>query len=284
MGKLRDQFQRDLAIKGYSPQTRQAYLARVCDFVQHFDRPPTEVGREEISSYLQYLLCERNLSQSYLNQTYSALKFFFETTLGIEWAAFRIPRAKLPKRLPMVLSVEEVQSLFAVTRNIKHRAVLMTMYSAGLRVQETTHLRVADVDSDRMQIRVCQGKGRKDRYTLLAHKTLTQLRDYCRYERPTEWLFPGQRPSQPLSVRSVQKLCSHSLKAAGITKAASAHTLRHSFATHLLEAGVDLCHIQQLLGHRRLETTSIYLHTQRKDLARIVSPLDLWEVAEQPTL
>ena len=179
----------------------------------------------------------------------------------------------------MVLSVEEVQSLFAVTRNIKHRAVLMTMYSAGLRVQEVTHLRVADVDSDRMQIRVGQGKGRKDRYTLLARRTLTLLRDYCRYERPTEWLFPGQRLSQPLAVRSVQKLCTSSLKAAGITKAASAHTLRHSFATHLLESGVDLCHIQHLLGHRRLETTSIYLHIQRKDLAHIVSPLDLWELA-----
>jgi site-specific recombinase XerD len=284
MGKLHDQLQRDLEIKGYSPQTRQAYLTRVCDFVQHFDRPPKELGREEVSTYLQYLLCERKLSQSYLNQTYSGLKFFFETTLGKEWAAFRIPRAKLPKKLPMVLSVEEVQSLFSVTRNIKHRAVLMTMYSAGLRVREVTYLRVADVDSDRMQIRVGQGKGRKDRYTLLARKTLTLLRDYCRYERPTEWLFPGQRPSQPLAARSVQKLCTRSLKAAGITKAASAHTLRHSFATHLLESGVDLCHIQHLLGHRRLETTSIYLHIQRKDLAHIVSPLDLWELAEQPTL
>ena len=191
MGKLRDQLQRDLEIKSYSPQTRQAYLARVCDFVQHFNRSPKELGREEISDYLQYLLCERKLSQAYLNQTYSALKFFFETTLGQEWATFRIPRAKLPKKLPMVLSVEEVQSIFSVTHNIKHRTILMTIYSAGLRVREATHLRLADIDSDRMQIRVGQGKGRKDRYTLLAQRTLAALRDYCKYEHPTEWLFSG---------------------------------------------------------------------------------------------
>lgn len=284
MGKLRDQLRRDLEIKSYRPQTQQTYMARVCEFVAHFNCSPKELGREEVSAYLQYLLCERKLSQACLNQTYSALKFFFETTLGQEWSAFRIPRAKLPKKLPTVLSMEEVLAVFAVTRNIKHRAVLMTMYSGGLRVREATHLRVTDIDSDRMQIRVDQGKGQKDRYTLLAQRTLAMLRDYCRNDRPTEWLFPGQPPSQPLSERSVQKVCTRSLKAAGVTKMASAHTLRHSFATHLLEAGVDLCHIQQLLGHTRLSTTAIYLHTQRKDLARIVSPLDLWEAAEQPTL
>ena len=227
MGKLRDQFQRDLEIKSYSPQTRQAYLARVCEFVQHFNRSPKELGREEISTYLHHLLCARKLSQSSLNQTYSALKFFFETTMGQEWTAFRIPRAKLPKKLPMVLSVEEVQSILSVTRNIKHRAILTTMYSAGLRVREVTHLRLADIDSDRMQIRVGQGKGRKDRYTLLARRTLAELRAYCQQAHPVEWLFPGQPPSQPLSARSVQKVCTRSLKSAGIIKAASAHTLRH---------------------------------------------------------
>ena len=197
MGKLRDQLRRDLEIKSSSPQTQQTYMARVCEFVAHFNCSPKELGREEVSAYLQYLLCERKLSQACLNQTYSALKFFFETTLGQEWSAFRIPRAKLPKKLPTVLSMEEVLAVFAVTRNIKHRAVLMTMYSGGLRVREATHLRVTDIDSDRMQIRVDQGKGQKDRYTLLAQRTLVMLRDYCRYERPTEWLFPGQPPSQP---------------------------------------------------------------------------------------
>ena len=170
------------------PDAAQAYLARVCEFVQHFNRSPKELGREEISTYLHHLLCARKLSQSSLNQTYSALKFFFETTMGQEWTAFRIPRAKLPKKLPMVLSVEEVQSILSVTRNIKHRAILTTMYSAGLRVREVTHLRLADIDSDRMQIRVGQGKGRKDRYTLLARRTLAELRAYCQQAHPVEWV------------------------------------------------------------------------------------------------
>ena len=180
MGKLHDRMKRDLELKGYSPNTCRSYLAHVRRFVAHFDRSPELLGNEEIRTYLHHLLAERQLSQAHLNQAYSGLKFFYETTLKKDWSAFRIPRAKLPKKLPTVLSVEEVQSLFPVTRNIKHRAVLMTMYSAGLRVAETTHLRVADIDSDRMQIRVDQGKGRKDRYTLLAQRTLELLRDYCR--------------------------------------------------------------------------------------------------------
>jgi len=164
MGKLHDQMKRDLELKGYSPNTRRNYLAHVRRFVQHFHRSPEEMGDEEIRTYLHYQLTECEVSQAHLNQAYSALKFFYETTLHQDWSAFRIPRVKRPKKLPVVLSREEVQALFSVTRNLKHRALLMTIYSGGLRVQEATQLQVRDIDSRRRLIRVSQGKGNKERY------------------------------------------------------------------------------------------------------------------------
>jgi len=277
MGKLHDQLKRDLELKGYSPNTCRNYLAHVRRFVQHFHRSPEQMGNEEIRTYLHDLLTEKGRSQAYLNQAYSALKFFYETTLHQDWSAFRIPRVKRPKKLPVVLSREEVQTLFSVTRNLKHRALLMTIYSGGLRVQETTQLQVRDIDSRQRLIRVCQGKGGKERYTLLSRRTLEVLRDYWRYSRPSLWLFPGRSMDRPLSTRSVQRVFTQSLTEAQIDKTASVHSLRHSFATHLLDAGVQLCHIQRLLGHKRLDTTAIYLHTSQQDLSRIVSPLDLWD-------
>jgi site-specific recombinase XerD len=249
----------------------------VKNFALHFHRSPAELTDEEVREYLRYLIQEKKASQSAISQTYSALKFLYETTLKRDWNGFRIPRAKMEKRLPVVFSQQEIQAIFSATRNLKHRALLMTIYSAGLRVSEVVHLKVSDIDSQRMVIRVEQGKGAKDRYTLLAQRTLEVLRDYWRAYRPKEWLFPGQPAKGSLSVSSVQKVFEQVLHEAGIKKHATVHTLRHSFATHLMEAGNDLYHIQHLLGHTTPKTTTIYIHLSRRDLARVISPIDLLE-------
>lgn len=284
MGQLHDQLQRDLHLKGFSQSTRRAYIAHVRRFVEHIGCRPERVSGETIRDYLHTLLQEKGVSQGYLNQAYSALKFFYETTLCQDWSAFRIPRSKQPKKLPVVFSAAELARLFAVTSNLKHRAILVTMYTGGLRLSEAVHLRVEDLDSDRMVIRVRQGKGAKDRYTLLAQRTLELLRLYWTITRPSSWLFPGIPSTQPLSGRSIQKVLQRSLTQAQIAKPATVHTLRHSFATHLLEAGVDLYYIQQFLGHKTAKTTSIYLHVSRRDLARIVHPFDQWPTDASPAL
>ena len=284
MGKLHDQMKMDLELKGYSEKTRQCYLERVAQFARHYQRSPAELGTEEIRTYLHYLITERGLSQSYINQAYSALKFFYATTLGRSWDVRRIPRTKRVQTLPVVLSEEELVSLFSVIRNVKHRALLVTLYSAGLRVSEGTRLQVSDLDSDRMTIRVRGGKGGKDRYTVLAQRTLEVLRDYWRWGRPRTWLFPGQPTDQPLSTRSVQKIMGRSRVQAGITKAITAHSLRHSFATHLIESGVDIYHIQRLLGHSTVKTTARYVHLTPHDLGQVVSPLDRWASFELSSL
>jgi site-specific recombinase XerD len=253
-------------------------------FALHFHRAPDELGEQEIRGYLHYLIQEKKASQSGVSQAYSALKFFYETTLKRDWNGFRIPRMQKGKKLPVVLSQQEIQAIFSATRNLKHRVVLMTIYSAGLRISEVVHLKVSDIDSQRMTIRVQQGKGQKDRYTLLSQRTLEVLRAYWKEYRPSGWLFPGKPETEPLSVSSVQRVFEKVLLRAGIKKPASVHTLRHSFATHLLEAGTDLFHIQRLLGHTSPKTTAIYLHLSRKNLGGVRSPLDLLEgVGKSPS-
>jgi integrase/recombinase XerD len=283
MGRLRDQMKRDLELKNYSPKTRACYLAAVKSFALHFHRSPEKLSEQEIREYLHYLIQEKKASQSLIRQAYSALKFFYETTLKKDWNGFRIPRAKTGKKLPVVLSLQEIQAILSAARNLKHRALLVTIYSAGLRVSEVVHLKVSDIDSQRMVIRVQQGKGEKDRYTLLARRTLEVLRDYWRAYRPEDWLFPGQPAKGFLSVSSVQKIFEKVVHQAGVRKHATVHTLRHSFATHLLEAGTDLYHIQRLLGHTTPKTTAIYLHLSRKDLGGVSSPLDHLEEIGKPT-
>ena len=246
-------------------------------FALYFHRSPAELGDQEIREYLHYLIQEKKASQSVISQSYSALKFLYETTLKRDWNGLRIPRAKMGKKLPVVLSQQEIQAIFSATRNLKHRALLMTIYSAGLRVSEAVHLKVSDIDSQRMMIRVQQGKGDKDRYTLLAKRTLEVLREYWREYRPKDWLFYSHSFERPLSSRTVQVVLNRVLHQAGIKKPATVHTLRHSFATHLLEAGTDLYHIQHLLGHKSPKTTTIYLHLSRKDMVSVISPIDRWE-------
>jgi len=282
MGKHYDRMKTDLELRGFSPKTQQNYLGNVRRFVAHYQRSPETLGREEVRSYLHHLISERGLSKSTLHSVYSALKFFYEKTLGQSWEAFELPRPKSSRTLPVVLSPQEIQAILAAPRNLKHRALLMVIYSSGLRISEATHLRVDDIDSQRMTIRVRQGKGAKDRYTLLGQKTLMVLREYWRYYKPVDWLFPGQPEDQPLSERSGQGIFKRALACAGIRKAATMHTLRHSFATHLLETGVNLTYIQRLMGHKSLKTTSIYLHVSQRDLSQIVSPIDQWEEVVQP--
>jgi site-specific recombinase XerD len=252
-------------------------------FALHFHRSPEELGEKEIRDYLHYLIQEKRASQSGVSQAYSALKFFYETTLKRDWNGFGIPRVQKGKKLPVVLSQQEIQVILSAIRNLKHRALLMTIYSAGLRLSEVVRLKVSDIDSQRMMIRVQQGKGQKDRYTLLAQRTLEVLRDYWKEYRPSGWLFPGKTAAEPLSVSSVQKVFEKVLLRAGVKKQASVHTLRHSFATHLLEAGTDLYHIQRLLGHTTPNTTAVYLHVSRKDLGGLISPIDLLGGIGKPT-
>ena len=275
MGKLRDQMEMDMKLRGLSPKTISCYLGCMKNIAIHFGKSPAELGEEEIRGYLHYLIEERKASQAVISQSYSALKFFFEKTLQKPWDFLKIPRSRQRKKLPGVLSNHEVESIFSATRNLKHRAILMTVYSAGLRVGEVTRLKVSDIDSERMMIRVNEGKGLKDRYTLLGKRNLEILRLYYKEYRPLEWLFPGKNPAEPLSISCVQRAFTASVLKAGIKKKASVHTLRHCFATHLLESGTDLYYIQRLLGHKSASTTSVYLHIAGKDLGKIKSPIDV---------
>lgn len=274
MGKLRDQMEMDMRLRRFSPKTIACYLACMKGVAKHFRKSPAELGDEEIRAYLHYLMEERKVSQSVLVQTYSALKFFFEKTLQKQWNAFRIPRCKQRRKVPGVLTREEVESILSVTKNLKHRAILMTIYSAGLRIGEATRLKVSDIDSGRMMLRVNEGKGLKDRYTLLGERNLEMLRRYWKTYRPLEWLFPGRNASGPVSISAIQRVFKTSLEKAGIKKKASVHTLRHCFATHLLDSGTDLYYIQRLLGHKSAGTTSVYLHITGKDIGKIKSPID----------
>ncbi len=277
MGKLKDKMKKDMELKNLSKRTITTYLKCVQNFAVYYGKSPEDIGHDSIREYLYYLLKEKHASQATISQHYSALKFFYQTTLGRDWDVLKIPRSRRIKRLPVVLSQEEVGTVLNEIRNLKYRALLMTVYSGGLRLGEAIHLKVTDIDSHRMMIRVNQGKGNKDRYTLLGERALGILRIYWKVHRPKEWLFPSYRKDQAIDPSSVQKVFREALKKAGIQKKASIHTLRHSFATHLLEQGVEIPYIQNLMGHSDSRTTSIYLHVARKKLSEVISPIDLIE-------
>jgi integrase/recombinase XerD len=269
------QFKKDLEIKGFSDRTVDAYVRLVRLYRDHLDRPidPDAAGKQ-VKDFFHYMLHEKNASRSYVRQTYGALKYYYTVTLGLEWDVDRIPRVRKTHRLPEILSGEEVRRLLSVTKNIKHKAMLMVTYSAGLRVSETAALKLADIDSDRMTIRVDQGKGKKDRYTLLAEQTLQFLRGYWRMYEPTHWLFEGQEPTRHLNVSSIQRAFGDSRKKARIKRHVTVHSLRHSFATHLLEQGTDIHVVQRLLGHASIQGTTINLRLKMESLTKVTSPLD----------
>jgi integrase/recombinase XerD len=275
MATLKQRMKEDLQLRGLSPRTQMTYLSHVTRFARYFKKLPDTLGEKEVREYLLHLINDEQVSYSTLTHAYSALKFIYEVTLGRPGEVMRIPYPKTPRRLPVVLDRKEIDALFAATTNLKHLTILMMTYSAGLRLNEVVHLKKEDIDSARMMVRVREGKGRVDRYSLLSKVALETLNDYLQYYKPALWLFPGTNPDTPLSSTSIQKMFQAARERAGITKPASVHTLRHSFATHLLEAGCDLHHVQLLLGHKSPTTTATYLHVSRKHLVTTVSPLDL---------
>jgi len=273
MTPLRQRLIDDLRMRNLSPHTQEAYVRAVAQFARHFGTSPDQLGREQIRAYLLHLV-NRKASWSLYNQVRCALHFFYRVTLGKDWPKEEVICAKVPKRLPVVLSRDEVRQFFAAACRIKTKALFMTLYAAGLRVSELTGLKVTDVDSRRMVLRVRQGKGQKDRYVMLSPALLAVLREYWHEHRPSDWLFPGTVPTRPLGRGAVNRTCQAAARRAGLGKRVSPHTLRHTFATHLLEDGVDLRTIQALLGHRSLRTTAVYTFVAAARLIATRSPLD----------
>lgn len=274
MGKLQDRMDRELRIRGYSDRTRAQYLGNMRRFVAHFGRSPEELGPEEVKQYQLYLTQERHLAWSTFNTQVCAIRFFYREVLEVDWDVTHIPYQKTGKKLPVILSRPEVARLIEAAGGFRERALLMLLYSAGLRVGECVRLRITDIDSGRMMIHVQQGKGRKDRFVMLAERLLHTLRRYWRAYRPPLWLFSGPDPSLPLSTNAVGRIVTATRKRAGIAKPVSPHTLRHSFATHLLERGDNIRVIQKLLGHRSLRSTQIYTHVAETYVRDTKSPLD----------
>lgn len=267
-------FREKLVILRYSHNTIRTYMDCFTEFINHYPgKPLEEITREEITDYLRYLVEERRVSTSFQNQAINAIKFYYEKVLGRQRETFYIERPRKEKFLPSVLSEEEVKAIIGAIGNLKHKCLIMTAYSAGLRVSELLNLRISDIDSKRMLIRVSQGKGRKDRVTLLSIKLLGLLRQYYKEYRPKEYLFEGIMGGQ-YAIRSVQNILKRACIDAGILKHCSMHTLRHSFATHLLEHNTDIRYIQELLGHSNPRTTQIYTHITTRGLDQLRSPLD----------
>ena len=274
MGKLQEQMKADLTLKGYSEHTHKGYLRYLRRFAKHFMRSPAEMGEEEVRAFLLYLVREQKVDPSLQKAYISALKFFYRTTLGRPEVVANIPNPKLPKRMPVVLSMEEVLAIFEAIRYIKHKAMIATTYGAGLRIAEVCSLRKADIDSQRMRILI-HGKGNKDRYCLLSPMILELLREYYRKVRPKgDWLFPGRNPQKHLTRSSIHQALKKAVKKVGIKKKVSMHALRHSFATHLLEHGTDIRFVQVLLGHASIRSTMRYTHVSNAALSQIESPWD----------
>jgi site-specific recombinase XerD len=272
----------DMQIRNLAASTIDSYTWHVDQFCSHFGKKPEELGMEEIREYQVFLVNEKKASWSSFNQAVCALRFLYEVTLQKPWAIKHIPFGKRPKKLPVVLSDQEAAKLIQCTENLKHRMVLLTCYAAGLRLAEATHLRVADIDGQRAQIRVSCGKGSKERRVPVSPRLLDELRAYWRIHRPSNYLFPGKTPDVPLSSATIQKACKLSVALAAINKPATPHTLRHSYATGMLEAGVDLLTISKLLGHSSFITTMIYLHVRRQHFDRSPSPIDWLPVRQCP--
>ena len=272
---LRQRMIEDMQVRNLSSSTRDTYLLQVSLFARHFRKSPTVLGPEELRSYQVYLINDKKLSPSSIQIAVAALRFLYKITLKKQWSFEEVlPAPKMPDRLPSVLSRDEVRHLLGCVESLKHRAILTSCYAAGLRISEAVHLKIGDIDSRRMVIRVAQGKGHKDRYVMLSPKLLDTLRDYWRIVRPKEWLFPGYL-GQPITRHAVGVACREAQRRSGLAKPVTPHSLRHAFAVHLLEAGTDVRTIQLLLGHRGLATTARYLRIAASRVCAATSPLDL---------
>ena len=270
---LRQRMLEDMQIRNYSPHTVDAYLRSVAQFAKHCHTSPDRLGPEHIRTYQLHLL-HTQASTSIFIQTVCALRFFYETTLGHPWMIDYIPYPKKPKTLPVILSRDEVKALIMATNHLKHRAILATLYATGVRVSELCQLQGTDIDSTRLVIRVRQGKGQRDRQVMLSPNLLPLLRRYWKLYQLQSWLFPGHRVSEPITRMGVTHICRQAGTVAKLKKTIHPHVLRHAFATHLLEAGVDLRRIQLLMGHASLRSTSLYLHVAANAVHATDSPLD----------
>jgi site-specific recombinase XerD len=264
----------DMELRNFSPHTIDAYLRNVAQFAQHFHTPPDRLGPEHIRTYQQFLIQDKQVAWPTFIQTVSALRFFYDKTLGRPGMVAYIPYPKRPKKLPVILSKDEVTALLMAPQNLKHRAILATLYATGMRVSELCQLQGTDIDSKRMVIHVRQGKGQRDRLVMLSEELLPLLRRYWALYQLQSWLFPGPRVTEPITRHGVGFICHKAGQAATLTKAVHPHMLRHAFATHLLERGVDLRRIQVLLGHASLRSSGRYLHVAATAVYHTTSPLD----------
>jgi integrase/recombinase XerD len=273
MSPLRRRMIEDMTIRNLSPATQRSYLHAVSKFSRHFTRSPDCLGLAEVHAFQVHLVAA-GISWPSLNQIVCALRFFYGVTLGQATIPERIAYAREPQKLPVVLSADEVVRFLEAIPGLKSRTALTTVYAAGLRVSEAVMLKIADIDSGRMVIRVEQGKGGKDRYVMLSPQLLRILRGYWRLTRPKRWLFPGRDEDRPLEPTTLHAACRSARAAAGLAKEVTPHTLRHSFATHLLENGTDIRIIQVLLGHANLQSTARYARVATKTISKTPSPLD----------
>lgn len=264
-----------MQLRNYSVRTIESYSKLLTKVEKNLELPLDKIGVEQFKSYLHQRIMQDEVSTSMVNQLISAYKILQVDVLKRDWQTITLKRPRREKKLPVVLSVEEVQRMILSTKNLKHRALIMLVYSAGLRRQEAQMIKAADIDSSRMQVRVVQGKGKKDRYTILSTKALEMLRQYYKMERPSKYLFESQgKKGQILSDTTLNNIVKKSAAKAGIRKNISFHTLRHCFATHLLESGVNIRLIQQFMGHTSIKTTTIYLHLANINPASVLSPMD----------
>ena len=275
MTPLRQRMLEDMQIRNLTDNTQLSYLQQISSFAKYHHRSPEQLGPEEIRAYQVHLTTERKLAPGSLSTIAAALRFLYKVTLKREWVDAEIPLPKKPFKLPVILSREEVAHFLESIASLKHRTLLMTAYAAGLRVTEAARLKITDIDSQRMMIRVEQGKGQKDRSVMLSPHLLEILRSYWKVTRPEVWLFPGDIPGQPIGRSAVEQACQKALRVSGIKKPVTPHSLRHGFATHLLEAGTDVRKIQLLMGHRSLATTARYLKVATATVCATTSPFDL---------
>jgi site-specific recombinase XerD len=287
MTRLRRQMLEELERRNYSVSTIRCYLDAVEDFALYHRRSPDRLGPEHIRQYQAHLFRDRKLGANSVAQRLTGMRFFYFKTLRKSWDLSLTPYPKKPRRLPSILSAQEVARLIDAADSLFHRTILMTLYATGVRRAELTQLRLNDIDAERMAVHVRGGKGRKDRDVMLSERLLVHLREHIRRlrRRPKQWLFPGgawHTGDYPISTSTVWNACHEAAVRSGITKPAHPHILRHCFATHLLEAGADLRTIQMLLGHRDLEQTAVYLHLSARHFSGVASPLDSLQLASFP--
>jgi len=272
-----DGLEKELAARKYSPRTIEAYIHYNEEFLKFSGKNPHEVENDDVKDYLFHLVGEKEVSTSTLNTAINALKFYYGEVLKRRFA-YEIKRQKKDKKLPVVLSHEEVSRILSSVTNVKHRLILMLIYSAGLRVSEVVKLKPGDIDAERKLIHIKGGKGRKDRYTMLSEVVMETIRRYLKEYGQSKWLFPSQDKEKHITTRTVEKIFSNACRKANIKKNATVHSLRHSFAAHLLESGTDLRYIRELLGHKSSKTTEIYTHVSNKNIGKIKSPLDSLQI------